>query len=464
MELTAAEIATDTGGTLPAGPATARATSFSIDSRMLAPGGCFVALVAERDGHDFVPDAWARGATIVLVSGPVGPPPPGRAVVEVRDTLAALGRLGGAARRRLTGVPVVAVTGSAGKTATKDLTAAALAARRRVHASPASFNNEAGVPLTLLGAPRDTEVVVTEMGARFAGNLAALAAIAAPTIGIVTHVGLAHAGHLGGPDGIAAAKGELLEALPAEGLAILNADCASAAALAARTRARVARVGRAAGADVRIVGLTVDARVRPRFTLVTPAGAAPVTLALHGEHQATNAAMAAAAALEVGVPLDAAAAGLANARPAARRMEVGRTPDGVLLINDAYNSSPSSATAALRALGQVDASGRRIAVLGEMLELGAHGPDAHAELGTLAAAVGVDVLITVGEGAGPIAVTARTGGVSVVESPDPCAAVLVVRSAVRSGDVVLVKASRAIGLDVVADALLHPGRAPNQTP
>lgn len=463
MELTAAEIATDTGGRL-AGPEAARATSFAIDSRVLEPGACFVALVAERDGHDFVPHAWERGATVALVSRPVGPAPPGRSVVEVRDSLAALGRLGGAARRRLADVPVVAVTGSAGKTATKDLTAAALAASRRVHASPASFNNEAGVPLTLLGAPPDVEVVVTEMGARFAGNLTALAAIAAPTIGIVTHVGLAHAGHLGGPDGIAAAKGELLEALPAEGLAIVNADCGSATTLAACTRARVTRVGLAADADVRVVGLSVDARVRPRFTLVTPAGEAPVALALHGEHHATNAAMAAAAALELGVPLDVAAAGLGTARPAARRMEIAPTPDGVLLVNDAYNSSPSSAAAALRALGQLDVSGRRVAVLGEMLELGEHGPEAHAELGALAASVGVDLVITVGAGADPIAGTARAGGVAVVQAPDPCAAVGVVRSEVRTGDAVLVKASRAVGLDVVADALQPADRNSGGTP
>jgi UDP-N-acetylmuramoyl-tripeptide--D-alanyl-D-alanine ligase len=456
VELTATEIAAATGGRVVAGTPNARARSFTIDSRLLDPDACFVALVAALDGHDFVADAWARHATVAVVSQPVPAPPGGAAVVEVTDGLAALAALGRQARDRLGAVPVVGVTGSAGKTATKDLTLAALAPRRRAHASPSSFNNEAGVPLTLLGAPAGTEVVVTEMGARFAGNITALTDIARPTIGVVTHIGLAHAGHLGGPEGIAAVKGELVEALPPDGLAILNADCRFAADLAARTDARVLRVGDAPDADVRIVDLELDADLKPRFTLATPWGSAPVTLALHGEHHALNAAMAATVAAELGVPIDVAAAGLRDARPALLRMQVVRTPRGVVLINDAYNSSPTSAAAALRALGRLSIAGRRIAVLGEMLELGPHGPDAHAELGALTARVGVELLVTVGEGATGIAATARAGGVTVVEAPDSCTAGAIVEHEAHDGDAVLVKASRAVGLERVAAALEDP--------
>jgi UDP-N-acetylmuramoyl-tripeptide--D-alanyl-D-alanine ligase len=459
MELTAAEIAAATGGEVVAGRPDARATSFTIDSRILEPGGCFVALVAARNGHAYLPAAWARGATVAVVGRAVDPPPPGAAVIRVDDGLVALGALGATARDRLWAARVVGVTGSAGKTTTKDLTTAAVATRR-VHASPASFNNEAGVPLTLLGAPPDTEIVVTEMGARFVGNITALTDIAHPDIGIITHVGLAHAGNLGGVDGVARVKGELVEALPAGGLAILNADCPHAAALGARTDARVVLVGTSPSADVRITELTLDDELRPRFSLSTPWGSTRVRLALHGEHHATNAAMAATAAAELGVPLDVAAAGLAHTTSAALRMELTHTRAGVTIINDAYNSSPTSAAAALQALGRVAASGHRIAVLGEMLELGSYGPEAHAELGRLTRDVGVDLVVAVGPGAAPIAASARDVGVPVVDAADPCAAVTVVTETVRAGDAVLVKASRAVGLEHVAAALQARGDEP----
>ncbi len=451
MELTADELALVTGGRVDAGPGDARASSYTIDTRTLEPGGCFVALVADRDGHDFLPDAWARGATVALVSRDVAAPPAGRAVVHVADGLDALAALGRDARSRLDGT-VVAVTGSAGKTATKDLTAAALGSRR-VHASPASFNNEAGVPLTLLGAPPDTEVVIVEMGARFAGNITALTDIARPGIGIVTHVGLAHAGHLGGPEGVAAVKGELVAALPSSGVAILNADCRFAGTLAARSAAPVRRVGHSPDADVRVRDVTLDDQLRPRFRVETPWGDAAVALQLRGEHQTVNAAMALTAAAELGVELAVAAEGLAAARPAALRMQIECTAAGVLLINDTYNSSPTSAAAALRALGRVTVPGRRVAVLGEMLELGDYGPDAHAALGDLAGEVGVDVLVAVGPGAGPAADAARAAGVTAVETPDPDAARAYVTTEVHRGDAVLVKASRAVGLEAVAAAL-----------
>src|SRR6266536_6296043 len=322
MRLTAEEIAEATGGELRGNPA-ATADSYGIDTRRLDPGGCFVALRGERDGNDFVADAWKRGATIAVVTRPPGRFRKDRAMVRVPDSLVALGSLGDFARHRLPDTTVVGITGSAGKTATKDLLAAALSSTHRVHASPASFNNEAGVPLTLLHASDDTEVVVTEMGARFAGNIADLCAIAEPQVGVITHVGMAHAGPLGGREGIARVKGELLEALDRDGTAVLDAGDMFTPKLAGRTRARVltVAVGDAPGAHIRAVDVTLDDELRARFRLVTPWGTTSVCLSVRGERQALNAAMAAAVALELGAPLERVAEGLGRAETAAWRMD-----------------------------------------------------------------------------------------------------------------------------------------------
>src|ERR687897_154885 len=395
MRLTAKQIAEATGGKL-RGPSGAVADSYAIDTRRLDAGGCFFALVGDRDGNDFVEDAWTRGATVAVVSRPPKRVPAGHAVVRVPDSLVALEALGRHARHRLPASTVVGITGSAGKTATKNLLAGALGATHRVHASPASFNNEAGVPLTLLAADEDTEVVVTEMGARFAGNIAELCAIAEPQVGVITHIGMAHAGLLGGREGIARVKGELLESLDRDGTAIL------------------------------------DDELRPRFQLVTPWGRTRVCLAVRGERQAVNAAMAAAAALELGAPLEQVAEGLSHAVTAAWRMDVTRT---------------------VRHLAE---GKRRIAVLGEMLELGDHARAEHQKIGRLAVASQVDVVIAVGNGARPIADGARwagNGGAQVIEVDDADRAVMAVAALAGPGDAVLVKASRAVGLERVAEAL-----------
>jgi UDP-N-acetylmuramoyl-tripeptide--D-alanyl-D-alanine ligase len=427
-------------------------TSFAIDSRVLEPGACFVALRAERDGHDFAADAFARGARVALVARAVAHPDDA-ALVVVDDPLDALARLAGQVRRAWTDVTVVGITGSAGKTSTKDLTAAALAGGRRVHASFGSFNNEAGLPLTLLGAPAGTEVVVAEMGARFAGNIADLCAIAEPSIGVVTHIGLAHAEHLGGRDGIMKTKGELVEALPAGGTAVLNADDPATRALAARTAARTLTVGTAVGADVRVVGLTVDADLRPRFTLASPWGAIDVGLAVRGAHQAHNAAMGATVALVVGVDPATVAQGLATATAAAWRMQLSTSPGGIVVLNDAYNASPSSMQAALRALGDMPTTGRRVAVLGDMLELGAHAEEEHAAVGALAATAGVDLLVAVGPHSAVTAAHAERAGIVALTAADRDEAHALVATHVQPGDSVLVKASRAVGLESVAEAL-----------
>ena len=313
---------------------------------------------------------------------------------------------------------MVGITGSAGKTSTKDLTAAALRGARRVHASPGSFNNEAGLPLTLLGAPEGTEVVVAEMGARFRGNVADLCAIARPDIGIVTHIGLAHAEHLGGPAGVLDTKAELVEALTPAGLAVLNADDDATPELIARTQARSIRVGTATDADVVVRDLVVDTQLRPQFELMTPWGHGRVALAVRGAHQAVNAAMGATVALELGVPIETVIAGLQTATTAEWRMELAASPAGITVVNDAYNVSPSSMAAAIQSLAQLPVTGKRIAVLGDMLELGEYADAEHEALGALAADVGLDLLVAVGPASEALAAGARAAGLDVVSAVD----------------------------------------------
>jgi UDP-N-acetylmuramoyl-tripeptide--D-alanyl-D-alanine ligase len=454
--LTAAEIAAVVDGETD-GSKEARVESFAIDTRRLEPGACFVALRAERDGHDFLPDAWARGATVALVGHPVRAPE-GRATVRVTDPLHALGALGADARALRPEVAVVGVTGSAGKTATKDLLAAALAPVRAVHASPESYNNEAGVPLTLLGAPEGTEVVVVEMGARGQGHIAALCAIARPDVAIITNVGLAHAGLLGGREGVARAKGELLDALPGDGLAVLEAEGEYTAELLRRTTAPVVLtgIGDAPGAVVRAANVQLDDELRPRFDLSTPWGRAQVRLGLRGAHQVMNALMAAAVAGELGVPVEEIAAGLAAARSGPWRMELVRGRSGIVVLNDAYNASPGSMAAALQALARLGASGRRLAVLGEMRELGAEAEAEHRAVGRLAGECGVDVLVLVGPGAHAVARGAPRE-LRVLEVADAGEAATVTAREARAGDVVLVKASRAVGLESLASVLADAG-------
>lgn len=457
MDLTLAQIATITGGRAVGDDAVAR--DFAFDSRALVAGEGFVAIVAERDGHDFVADAFARGASLALVEripdGMHGP------VVVVEDTGRALQAIGAAARDRLEGVPVIGVSGSAGKTSTKDLTAAALRPQIAVHASVASFNNEIGLPVTLLGAPAGTGALVLEMGARFVGNIAELCAIARPTIGVVTNVGLAHAEHLGGPDGIARVKGELLEALPSGGLAVISADGEHTAVLRARTTARVLTTGFAADADVRTSAVQLGDDLRAAFRLDGPWGTADVRLAVRGGYQVANAAQAAAVALHLGVPLDAVVDALSRADTAAWRMELSTSDAGIVVLNDAYNASPTSMRASLDSFAELPVAGRRIAVLGEMRELGEIAPAEHARVGELVAASGVAVLVAVGDGTEELEAAAAAAGVEVHHAADRDAAVSEVRAIVTPGDAVLVKASRLVGLERVAEALLRtPERAP----
>jgi len=434
-------------------------TAVEFDSRAIRPGGLFLALPGERvDGHDFAAAAVERGAVAVLaareVDGPAVVVPP---VARVTGTylgetdpdgagaavLAALARLAGHVVGELSGLAVVGVTGSSGKTSTKDLLAAVLAPLGPTVAPPESFNNELGLPWTALRADADTRHLVLEFSARGTGHIAALAAAVPPRIGVVLNVGSAHLGEFGSVDAIARAKGELVEALPSNGVAVLNADDPRVAAMAPRTTARVLTFG--ARGDVRAEDLTLDAG-RARFRLVTPAGSAPVALRLVGAHHVGNALAAAAVAGELGGTPEAVAATLSAAAPASRwRMEVTDRADGVTVVNDAYNANPDSMAAALRALAAVGGGRRTWAVLGPMRELGAESATAHEGVALLAKELGVDELVTVDSpeyGAGrPVA--------------DAAQATALLAAELAPGDVVLVKASRAAGLDRVAAALLE---------
>lgn len=456
MRLTAREVAAAASGEVVAGDPDTTFDSFSNDSRALEPRACFVALSDSRDGHDFVAAAFSAGAAGALVSRVPAGLADGlgsHAIVRVDDPGRALMAVATAARSRLASLRVVAITGSTGKTSTKDLTAAAVGSGRVVHANPESFNNEIGLPLTVLGADEHTEVLVTEMGARFAGNITALCAIARPEIGVVTNVGLAHAEHLGGRDGIIAVKGELLEALPRTGVAIVDGDDGSTPRLVARGVAPVLRCGSAPGVDVRLTRCTLDDELRASIVAKTPWGTVTTQLGVRGAHQATNALFAIAVAGWLGVPTDAIAAGLAAATGSRWRLELQRRADGVTLLNDVYNANPTSMAAALRALAALPASGRRIAVLGEMRELGAHAAAAHIEVGELAGRLGIDIVVGVGAGGASITAAAATvpTRLDVADAEEALAAVLPI---VQPGDTVLLKASRAVGLEVVASGLL----------
>ncbi len=424
-----------------------------IDSRQAEPGALFAALPGERaDGHDFAPQAVVAGATAVLATRPPGVP-----ALIVPDVPAALAALARAVVDRLPGLTIAAITGSAGKTTTKDL-AAQLIERLGPTVSPRnSFNNEIGHPLTVLRLTRETRYLIAEMSARGAGHIAALCEISPPQLGAVLCVGLAHAGMFGSIDDVAAAKGELPAALPADGVAVLNADDPRVLAMAGRTRARVVTFGESAGADVRADDITLDEAGRARFTLVTEAGQAPVRLQLHGGHNVSNALAAAALAGQLGMETSAVADGLSAAVARSRwRMEVTERTDGVTVVNDAYNANPEAIRAALAALVTMARGRRAFAVLGPMSELGDQADELHEQAGLAAAGAGLAGLIVVGQEAAPMMAGAKSDPAwhgELLQVPDAQAAVAAVEERVKPGDMVLVKASRAANLQRVALAL-----------
>jgi UDP-N-acetylmuramoyl-tripeptide--D-alanyl-D-alanine ligase len=433
MRFTASDVAAATRGHLVGDDAELLGASF--DTRTLRPGELFVPIVAERDGHDFVGAAVAAGAAAYLTAAGIVPAGGDVPAIEVDDTAAALMDLASWGSRRL-GAAIVGITGSVGKTSTKDLAAAAIGAGRRVVANERSFNNEQGLPVTVLGAADDTEVLVLEMGMRGFGEIARLCEVAPPTIGVVTAVAPAHTEHVGGVDGVARAKAELVEALPAHGVAVLNADDDRVRAMAAKTRAPVVLFGESSDADVRARAITLDELARPSFTAVTPWGTVDVTLGASGRHMVGNALAALAVAGSVGVDLASAAAALGRASLSASRMAVRRLASGAVVIDDAYNANPSSMRAALDALAAVPAE-RRIAVLGVMAEI-QDAPAAHREMADYARRLGLDV----------VAVGTDLYGIAPADDP------LALLGALGAGTVVLVKASRVAQLDKLAAALV----------
>ncbi|MGZ4704745.1 MAG: UDP-N-acetylmuramoyl-tripeptide--D-alanyl-D-alanine ligase [Acidimicrobiales bacterium] len=450
MEMWSREIAEVTGGRL-VGPDLA-VRGAAIDSRELTDGQLFVPIIDERDGHDFTAAAVERGASAYLSSRPVAFPDVDVAAIEVADTAAALVTLGRHARGRIGAVPgfaaVVGITGSVGKTTTKDLLRAALGETFPTAASVRSFNNELGVPLTLINAPDRTQVTVVEMGARGSGHIAMLCDIARPTVGVVTTVEMVHTEMFVDLADVAATKGELIEALPADGTAVLNVDNPLVAAMADRTGARVLRFATAgrSDADVWAETVTVDVDLRPVFRLHSPWGAVDVHLGVRGGHNVTNALAAAAVALAVGVPLDAVAEGLGRVEVSPWRMDLQTTASGTRVLNDAYNAGPASMAAALRSLDALDAT-HPVAVLGVMAELGEGSAEAHRQVADLAEDLGVQV----------IAVAAPDYGPAADHVPDIDAARTLLHAAgpLGAGHAVLVKGSRVAGLERLAALLLE---------
>ncbi|MGU3434104.1 UDP-N-acetylmuramoyl-tripeptide--D-alanyl-D-alanine ligase [Actinomycetes bacterium M1A6_2h] len=490
IPLTIGAIADIVGGTLHdvPDPSVVVTGTVEFDSRATGPGGLFLALPGNRvDGHDHGAAAVDAGAVVVVAARPIGVPAvvvektphSSRAMALEHDTdgsgaavLEALARLARESVTRLTaahGLTVVGVTGSSGKTSTKDLLRAVLGAAGSTIAPPGSFNNELGHPWTALRADESTDFLVLELSARGRGHIAALAEIAPPRIGVVLNVGTAHLGEFGSREAIAQTKGELVEALPADGLAVLNADDDLVTAMASRTAARVVTVGQSAAADVRAENVTLDETARASFDLVTAAGTAHVSLLVHGEHQVGNAVAAAAVGLEVGMSVDRVAEALSSAEAAsARRMDVRTRADGVTVVNDSYNANPDSMRAALKALVTMSRSGRdggrkSWAVLGEMGELGDDSVIEHDRIGRLSVRLAVSKLIVVGSGRPSHAmyqgsVMEGSWGDEAVLVPDAQAAIELLTAEVEPGDVVLVKASQSVGLWTVADALLEEGR------
>jgi UDP-N-acetylmuramoyl-tripeptide--D-alanyl-D-alanine ligase len=460
--MSVAEIAEVVGATLVGvrDPAAQVGGKAEFDSRRVAPGDLFVAFIGEHaDGHDYVAAARDRGAVAVMSTRPV---PDGSVVVD--DALTAMSALAAHTARRLDAT-VIGVTGSSGKTSTKDLIAQLLEHAGTTVAPPESFNNELGYPYTVLLADARTAYLVLETSARGIGHIRHLTRIAAPRVGVVLNVGTAHLGEFGSVAAIADAKGELVEALPRSadgGVAILNADDPAVLAMASRTRARILRFSAlgAEGSDISAADTRLDSAGRASFTLrhkASPDKHAPVALRLVGRHHVGNALAAAAVAITCGMAIEDVAAALSSATPRSHwRMEIARTVDEVTIVNDAYNANPDSMRAALQAVADLRGSGRALAVLGPMAELGPASVDEHRAIGQFAGQLGLDVLIGVGDPARDMVWQAHRSGVGIAAEwlPDTSAAERRLDEILQPGDVVLVKGSRAAGMERVAEAVL----------
>jgi len=458
IAMTLAQIAAVVGGRIDGDPGVVVTGPASVDSRDVPRGGLFVAIAGEHvDGHAYAADAVVAGAAAVLGSRATGVP-----TVVVDDAVVALGRLAAHVVSALTGTSVIALTGSQGKTGTKDYLAQVLATAASTVATAGNHNNEIGVPLTILEATRETRFLVLEMGARGIGDIAYLCDIARPRVAAVLNVGTAHVGEFGSREAIALAKGEILEALPADGVAVVNADDPLTREMASRTDARVISFGEAG--DVSWRDATFDDLDRPSATFVHADDAVRATLSQVGAHQLYNATAAASLALGAGLEFGAVVEALGSAVGRSRwRMELHERRDGVVVLNDSYNANPASMRAAIDALATIGErrKARTLAVLGEMRELGAESVEAHRELGEYVASRGVDVLLGIGDparsildGAAHLTESPTTG----VFAPDRAAALAWLRENLAPDDVVVVKASRGAELDKLAEVLVEENR------
>ena len=458
VALTAGMVAQATGGRLIAGRADLVFDAVSIDSRTLPPGALFIAIRGERfDGHAFLQDATDRGASGLLV---VQPPAVagGLAVIQVRDTVQALQELGRTIRRA-SGAKVVAITGSAGKTTTKEITAELLSSRYRVFRNTGNLNNHIGLPLSLVGLREGPDIAVVEFGMNHPGEIRVLVGIAEPDVRVWTNVGDAHVGHFGSREGVAAAKAEILEQASGDTLVVANADDPLVMAHLSGYRGRRLTFGESAGADVRATAIVDRGFDGTSAEVVTTTGTWHIEVPLAGRVQLLNVLAAAAVALEFGVPPADIAARAAALTPVARRGRSSRRADGARIVDDSYNASPAAVAAMLGALAATPAAGRRIAVLGEMLELGEASRDLHEACGRAAADAGVHTLVAIG---GPVADGLAAGAIAVglpgsriFRYSDSASAADPVARMVGAGDLVLIKGSRGTRTDIVVDRLLE---------
>lgn len=440
-------------GELVSGDIDTKVTGVSTDTRTLQPGDLFFALTGESsDGHKFLHDALSRGAAGVVVSRKVEAK---CLAIRVQDTLLALGDLGAFYRSKFDPV-VVGVTGSVGKTTTKEMIAAVAAAKGPVLKNAGNFNNEIGLPLTLFGLTKKHEVAIVEMAMRGPGQIEYLAKIARPRIGVITNIHLSHVELLGTLDAIADAKGELLDYLPADGVAVLNADDAYFDYLSRRANCRIVSFGESARADVRASSAGIDADGCCNFQVTTARGSFDMRIPVPGEHNIKDALAAIAVGEELGIAHDDIKEALAGFKPPEKRSNVIPTRRGVVVIDDTYNASPPSTLSAIKTLSMMEGD-RKIAVLGDMLELGDHAIDAHLEVGRAVRDSGIDLLMVVGQLARLIARGAIDAGMpisQVMEYEDSLQAAREIIGKVRERDVVLVKGSRAMKMEKVVEGLL----------
>ncbi len=448
--LRVSQIAQFAGASLSSGDGTVAINKVSTDSRTIKPGELFVALRGDNfEGHDFVESSAKAGATGALIDlNWTGSVPKNFVLLRATDTLQAYQMLAANYRRSLA-LKVLAITGSNGKTSTKDFAASVLARRFRVTKTEGNFNNHVGLPRTILEATSGDEIAVWEIGMNHPGEIAVLAKIAAPDAAIITNIGVAHIEFMGSREAIATEKGALAEAIDPQGTVILNADDPFSEGIAARTRARVVLAG-TTGGTVRAIEIRQSAE-GSEFTIVEGAHRCRAQLPVAGLHMVQNALLAVAAGRAFGLSIEECAGGLAAAPLTKARLQI-KQIGGVQFLDDSYNANPDSMKAALRTLVELDAEGKRIAVLGEMRELGAESERGHREVGETAATLGLDQLITIGDVAELIAEGARTGGLDKVWSARSTAeAAKLLGEVAEPGDLVLIKGSRAARTEEVIE-------------